>query len=125
MDRRTFMAATAATLVAPPVFAGGHGRLFTFEGINRHTVTGTAEIVGTTVNLLDDFRFDNAPDPRVALGKDGTYAPETVQTAVLEQSQWSGASSWELPAGVNPDDYNEVWIWCERFSVGLAIATAQ
>jgi len=78
-----------------------------------------------TVNLLDDFRFDNAPDPRVALGKDGTYAPETVQTAVLEQSQWSGASSWELPAGVNPDDYNEVWIWCERFSVGLAIATAQ
>lgn len=125
MDRRTFLAAAAATVAAPTAFAGGHGRLFTFQGINNHTVTGTAEIAGTTVNLLDDFVFDSAPDPRVALGKDGVYDPATVQTVVLEPGQYKGASSWELPAGVNPDDYNEVWIWCERFSVGLAIATAQ
>ena len=125
MDRRTFLAAVAASTAAPAAFAGGHGRLFSFHGINNHTVTGTAEIVGTTVNLLDDFVFDSAPDPRIALGKDGVYEPKTLQTVILEPGQYKGASSWELPAGVNPDDYNEVWVWCEKFSVGLAIATAK
>lgn len=125
MHRRTFLAVSVVTLAAPAAFAGGHGRLFTFTGINNHTVTGTAEIVGTTVHLLDDFVFDGAPDPRVALGRDGVYDPATLQTAVLQPGQYTGASSWELPAGVNPDDYNEVWIWCERFSVGLAIAAAK
>lgn len=125
MDRRRFLTAVAATTAAPAAFAGGHGRLFTFRGINNHTVTGTAEIVGTTVHLLDDFNFDSGPDPRIALGKDGTYAPETLQTIVLQPGQFKGASSWDLPAGVNPDDYNEVWIWCQQFSVGLAIATAK
>ena len=120
MDRRTFLAASAAVVVAPAAFAGGHGRLFSFRGINNHTVTGTAEIVGTTVNLLDDFRFDGAPDPRIALGKDGKYAPETL-TVLLKAD--SGASSYDLPAGINPDDYNEVWVWCEKFTVGLAIAS--
>jgi len=125
MDRRTFLAACVATTAAPAAFAGGHGRLFSFRGINNHTVTGTAEIVGTTVNLLDDFVFDSAPDPRIALGKDGVYDPATVQTIILQPNQYKGASSWELPAGVNPDDYNEVWVWCEKFSVGLAIASAK
>ena len=122
MDRRTFLVAALASTASSAVFAGGHGRLFTFNGINNHTVTGTAEIVGTTVHLLDDFRFDNAPDPRIALGADGTYAPET-QTQLL--TSFSGASSFELPEGINPDDYNEVWVWCEKFSVGLAIATVK
>jgi hypothetical protein len=125
MDRRTFLAAVAATTAAPAAFAGGHGRLFSFHGINNHTVTGTAEIVGTTVNLLDDFVFDGAPDPRIALGNDGVYDPKTLQTLVLQPNQYEGSSSWELPAGVNPDDYNEVWVWCEKFTVGLAIATAK
>ena len=122
MDRRTFLAASAVTLVTPAAFAGGHGRLFSWTGINNHTVTGTAEIVGTTINLLEDFRFDGAPDPRIALGNDGVYAPETL-TQLL--TNFSGASSFELPAGINPDDYNEVWVWCEKYSVGLAIAAAK
>ena len=119
MDRRTFLAAAAATVAAPAAFAGGHGRLFTFQGINNHTVTGTAEIAGTTVNLLDDFVFDSAPDPRVALGKDGVYDPATLMGA-LESN--TGASKYSLPAGINPDDYNEVYIWCERFNVPLGVA---
>lgn len=122
MKRRTFLAACAATAAAPAAFAGGHGRLFKFRGINNHTVTGTAEIVGNTIHLLDDFRFDSAPDPRIALGKNGKYAPETL-TKLL--TKYSGASSFDLPPGINPDDYNEVWVWCEKFSVGLAIAKAK
>ncbi len=122
MDRRLFLASTAAILAAPAAFAGGHGRLFSFKGINNHTVSGTAEIVGNKIHLLEDFRFDGAPDPRIALGRDGKYAPET-QTQLL--TNYSGKSSFELPAGINAGDYNEVWVWCERFSVGLAIATAK
>ena len=124
MDRRTFLTACAATVIAPTAFAGGHGRRFEFRGINNHTVTGTAEIAGNKIKLLDDFRFDGAPDPRIALGNDGKYAPETLGT-LLTKDKYSGASSYEVPAGINPDDYNEVWIWCERFSVGLAIASAK
>lgn len=119
MNRRFFLTAALA-LPALPAFAGGHGRLFTFRGINNHTVTGTAEIAGTTVNLLDNFRFDGAPDPKIALGKDGQYDPRTLSGALKFNS---GASSYQLPAGINPDDYNEVWVWCERFNVGLAIAS--
>ena len=120
MDRRMFLAALAASSAAP-AFAGGHGRLFSFRGINNHVVTGTAEIVGTTVHLLDDFRFDGAPDPKIALGNDGVYDPATLSGQL---TNFSGASSFELPEAINPDDYNEVWVWCERFSVGLAIASA-
>lgn len=122
MDRRTFLVTATAITAAPAAFAGGHGRLFSFKGINNHTVTGTAEIAGTTVNLLDDFVFDGAPDPKIALGKDGEYDPATLSGPLKADT---GPSSYELPAGINPDDYNEVWVWCERFSVGLAIAEAK
>lgn len=119
MNRRFFLGVAAST-VALPAFAGGHGRLFTFRGINNHTVTGTAEIVGNTVYLLDDFVFDGAPDPKVALGNDGTYDPATLSGLLTE---FNGASQFDLPEGIDPADYNEVWIWCERFNVGLAIAS--
>lgn len=122
MDRRTFCLACTAVPLAPAAFAGGHGRLFEFRGINNHTVTGTAEIADGKIYLLDDFRFDGAPDPRIALGNDGAYDPATVGELL---TNYSGASTFDLPDGINPEDYNEVWIWCERFSVGLAIASAK
>ena len=118
MNRRSFLATVLAT-TALPAFAGGHGRLGTFQGLAGHTVTGTAELAGNVVNLLDDFTFDGAPDPKIALGKDGVYDPATL-SGLLEN--YGGASSFTLPAGVDPAQYNEVWVWCERFNVGLAIA---
>ncbi|WP_342077499.1 DM13 domain-containing protein [Yoonia sp. SS1-5] len=118
MDRRSFLVAAIAT-TAMPAFAGGHGRLGTFTGVNNHVVTGTAEIAGNQVNLLDDFTFDGAPDPKIALGKDGDYDPATLMGKL---ENYNGASSFTIPDGINPDDYNEVWVWCERFSVGLGVA---
>ena len=120
-NRRSFLGGSLAALAASaalPAFAGGHGRLGTFVGASNHVTTGTAEIAGNTVNLLDDFTFDGAPDPKVALGKDG-YDPETLMGPLKSNT---GASSYEIPAGINPDDYNEVWIWCERFNVPLGVA---
>ena len=125
MNRRFVVAglAAGASMLAMPTFAGGHGRIGTFEGVNNHTTTGRAELVkkgsGGVVELMGDFTFDGAPDPKVALGKDGTYDPKTLSGALTSNN---GASSYTLPDGIDPDDYNEVWIWCEKFNVGLGVA---
>lgn len=120
MERRTFLAAMAAAAAAGPAFSGGHGRLGTFSGLSNHVTTGTAEIAGNTINLLDDFFFDGAPDPKVALGRDGVYDPATLMGLL---SSNTGASSYTAPAGIDPADYNEVWIWCEQFNVPLGVAS--
>lgn len=121
MNRRTFLTMTATGLVAASatkVLAGGHGRLGTFTGKSNHITTGTAEIAGNQVNLLDDFTFDGAPDPKVALGKDG-YDSKTLMGLLKSNN---GKSSYTIPAGIDPADYNEVWIWCEQFNVPLGVA---
>ncbi|GFE64539.1 DM13 domain-containing protein [Litoreibacter roseus] len=126
LNRRSFLKtatlSAAASVIAPYALAGGHGRLGTFTGASNHVTTGTAELVksgnGGSVELLDDFTFDGAPDPKVALGKDG-YDPSTLMGPLTSNN---GASSYQIPAGINPDDYNEVWIWCERFNVPLGVA---
>ena len=124
LDRRQFLISSAAvTLVAPlPALAGGHGKIGTFEGKSNHITTGRVEVVNAngkaTINLLDDFSFDGAPDPKVALGNNG-YDSKTLMGLLKSNT---GASSYEVPAGINVDDYNEVWIWCEKFNVPLGVA---
>ncbi|MGR3502154.1 DM13 domain-containing protein [Pseudaestuariivita sp.] len=121
MNRRAFLGSVAAVMAAP-AFAGGHGRIGTFTGASNHVTRGRAELVKEgstyTVHLLDDFVFDGAPDPKVALGRDG-YDASTLM-GLLKKNR--GASSYKVPAGINADDYNEVWIWCERFNVPLGVA---
>ncbi|MEM0948401.1 MAG: DM13 domain-containing protein [Pseudomonadota bacterium] len=116
-NRRTFII-SAAALAASPAFAGGHGRLGTFVGASNHVTTGTAEIAGDTITLLDDFTFDGAPDPKVALGNNG-YDSSTLMGALQSNS---GKQSYKVPAGIDTGNYNEVWIWCERFNVPLGVA---
>jgi hypothetical protein len=119
LTRRSLLLTAPALVTIPAVLrAGGHGRLGTFVGESNHVTTGTAEIADNMVNLLSDFTFDGAPDPQVALGNNG-YDASTLMG--LLQSN-SGEQSYEIPAGINPDDYNEVWIWCVRFNVPLGVA---
>lgn len=121
MDRRHFLlsaGALGAAAISLPAFAGGHGRLGTFEGKSNHITTGTAEVAGNKVNLLADFTFDGAPDPKVALGRNG-YDANTLMGPLKSNA---GASSYDIPAGIDPAQYNEVWIWCERFNVPLGVA---
>jgi hypothetical protein len=123
-NRRTFLIAASAlaTATALPAFAGGHGRLGTFKGESNHVTSGRAEIAKeggkNVVHLLDDFFFDGAPDPKVALGKDG-YDKSTLMGKLKKNS---GKSSYEIPASIDPSKYNEVWIWCEKFNVPLGVA---
>jgi len=118
MNRRQFIV-TGLSLITLPAFAGGHGRLGSFEGRSTHTSSGTAEIAGDTVMLLEDFMLDNAPDPVVGLGKDGTYDPNTFMG---ELTAMSGSSTYTVPAGINSADYNEVYVWCRAANVPLSVA---
>ena len=121
MNRRRLLLGPLALLAGAalrPAHAGGHGRLGSFRGASGHATTGTAEIAGGRVNLLADFRFDGAPDPKVALGRGG-YDPATLMGALRSNE---GASSYALPAGLDAAAYDEVWIWCERFDVPLGVA---
>lgn len=121
IDRRTLLAATAGAtgaLALTPALAGGHGRLATFSGESGHVASGRAEIADGRVNLLDDFQFDGAPDPKVALGRGG-YDPATLMGDLQADS---GAQSYAVPDGIDPSQYDEVWIWCEEFDVPLAVA---
>lgn len=129
MDRRAFLnialkagVATAVATIGAPALAAGAGRIATFTKKNSYAVTGRAELVkrgnGYVVNLSDDFSFANAPDPKIALGRYG-YDKSTLM-GLLKSSK--GASSYQVPAGINADDYNEVWIWCEQYNVPLAVA---
>lgn len=95
----------------------------TFTGLSKHVTSGTATIVktdsGYVIQLGEDFFFDGAPDPKVALGKDGKYDPSTLIELLRENT---GAQSYKVPASIDVSAYNEVYIWCEKFSVGLGVA---
>ena len=95
-----------------------------FVGASDHITTGTVEVIKNadgshTIVLGDDFSLDGAPDPRVGLGKDGFYNGNTDSGNL---GSLTGTQSFTVPAGVDVSDFNEVYIWCEQFSVPLGIA---
>lgn len=94
-----------------------------FDGLNGHATSGQVSIVATddghAVVLGEDFSHDGAPDPKVGLGSHGEYDP-TTQIGPLRAN--SGSQSYPVPAAVDVTAYNEVYIWCEKFSVGLGVA---
>jgi hypothetical protein len=102
-----------------PAFAQSFGP---FEGENGHVTTGTATIVqeggAFFIQLSEDFTFDGAPDPKLALGN-GRVDPAT---AMADLAANTGAQRYALPAGVNPADYTTLHVWCEEFTVSLGIA---
>jgi hypothetical protein len=119
-SRRSVLRAALALAAAAPSFAlaGGHGRLGQFTGASGHVTRGGAEIAGNQITLLSDFQFDGAPDPKVALGSDG-YDKSTLMGPLKSNT---GKQVYTVPAGIDTANYNEVWIWCEKFNVPLGVA---
>jgi hypothetical protein len=96
----------------------------TFTGASNHITTGGVTIVknddGTaTVTFDSSFSLDGAPDPRVGFGKDGAYVDGT-DLGVLKKL--AGTQSYIVPASLNIDDFNELYIWCLKFAVPLGVA---
>lgn len=94
-----------------------------FAGASNHVTTGSVSVVktesGLRVVLGADFSFDGAPDPKVGFGKNGSY-DKSSQLAHLQAD--AGEQSYAIPTSVNVSDYNEIYIWCEKFSVPLGVA---
>ncbi|WP_299401873.1 DM13 domain-containing protein [uncultured Roseobacter sp.] len=114
----------ALSLTVLATFGASAGTSGSFIGKSDHITTGGVTIVknadGTaTVTLDENFSLDGAPDPRVAFGKDGSYAPEA-DLGVLQKL--NGKQVYTVPASVNIEDYNEIYIWCLKFSVPLGVA---
>ena len=94
-----------------------------FRGKSGHATSGGVRVVkttdGTVVVLEPEFRFDGAPDPKLGFGKNG-YVKST-QFSDLKSNR--GEQTYQIPPSLDPAGYNEVWIWCQRFSVPLGVAT--
>ncbi len=96
----------------------------TFTGKSDHVTTGGVTILETSngyaVVLEADFTLDGAPDPKIGFGNDGVFAPETLFSPLRKKN---GLQAYELPASVDPTAFNEIYIWCEKFSVPLGVAS--
>ena len=95
-----------------------------FVGASSHITEGDVTIVKTansTLIILDkNFSLDGAPDPKVGLGTNGKY---DAKTQAGDLKDLTGLQVYELPRSVDASSYNEVYIWCEKYSVPLGVAS--
>lgn len=91
-----------------------------------HETKGTAELVevdGKKYLQLRDFHTSNGPDVRVYLVKGSSANPSSVKApGSIDLGSIKGNigdQAYELPAGIDLDEYGAVSIWCERFAVGF------
>lgn len=109
-------------LAASTALAGGAGT-GSFKGLSNHVTKGNVEVVKTAdgweIHLKDSFWFDGAPDPRVGFGKNGKFVDPTDFEPLRKNA---GMQVYKVPANIDPEDFDEVYIWCRKFSVPLGVA---
>lgn len=93
-----------------------------FKGAGGHQSSGGISLVrnGKTLRVVfaGNFKLDGAPDPKIAFGNNG-YVQGTIFARLRSLN---GAQTYTVPAGTKLAQYNEIWLWCERFNVPLAVA---
>ncbi|MEJ6390091.1 DM13 domain-containing protein [Gymnodinialimonas ulvae] len=112
-------ASVATVASADTVTASG-----TFTGLSDHITTGGVSVVETSgggaVVILDtDFSLDGAPDPSVGFGIDGEYV---AASDLGELTSINGLQAFIVPDGLDLAEFNEIYIWCDEFSVPLGVA---
>jgi hypothetical protein len=129
--RTPFIAALVAIAMTAALFSGPTAALAgedivasgSFKGASSHVTNGNVTIRktadGVVVVLEDDFDFDGAPDPKLGFGKDGRY-DRASQISHLGSNK--GRQVYEVPAHVEPEAYNEFYVWCEKYNVPLGVA---
>lgn len=96
----------------------------------EHGTTGTAKIIrladGARVLRFEELDTSNGPDLRVflspveAVDDARAYGERFVDLGALKGNK--GNQNYEIPDGVDLDDYGSAVIWCRRFSVGFGVA---
>ena len=132
LSRRQFTGAalTTAALVslgAAPGMAGSKTRTGTLSGRKGYKVVGSVSVTKadgkTKVVLADEYLFDpakNPPDIKIGFGNGEQYAKGSKIHDRLTVKK--GAATFDVPSSVNPDEYSELYIYCEKFTVILAVA---
>jgi len=120
-------AAATATWGVAPVLAGSKKRTGSLSGRKGYTVSGTVNVVkdggSTKVVLNDNYLFDqgkNPPDIKIGFGNGESYSKGSKIHDKLSIKK--GAASFDVPASIDTDKYSELYIYCEQFSVILAVA---
>ncbi|MEK6204616.1 MAG: DM13 domain-containing protein [Amylibacter sp.] len=95
-----------------------------FHGASDHITKGEYTISmqadgSYVITLEDNFSLDGAPDPSVGFGKDGKYSKVTY---LGNLKNLKGKQSFAIPASVDLTKFNEVYIWCAKFTVPLGVA---
>ena len=97
-------------------------RAGTFKGVSNYRAQGEIQIVKvggvTKIILPQNFSVSGVPDPKLGFGSNGYKAG----TLFAKLNRNSGTQEYVVPANVDLSKFNEVWIWCERFSVAIAVA---
>ena len=132
ISRRQFAglaAVAAATAAVGPsiAFAASADRTGSLSGRQGYIVSGTVDVKTvdgkTTVSLGEDYVFDpnkNPPDIKIGFGNGESYAKGSKIHDKL--SVKSGAASFEVPSSIDTSKYDELYIYCEQFTVILAVA---
>lgn len=119
MKRRHFLVAIGLTGLALPAYGQSDVRRGTFEGRSRHETSGQVAVAGRRISLGADFSLDRRVDPIVGLGRDGVWDPESYAGDLVNLT---GAQDYMIPQSLDPEMYNEVYIWCRAADVPLGIA---
>ncbi|MBI4122849.1 MAG: DM13 domain-containing protein [Parcubacteria group bacterium] len=100
------------------------GAFIDADGFHKTSGTATLLKIGEKyyVRFEEDFQTTNGPDLFVHLGKDGEYAASARLGGLRGNI---GSQNYEVPEGIDPLAYNEVWIWCRAFSVPFGHAVLQ
>lgn len=96
-----------------------------FAGASGHVTKGDVKVVTTQsgqtlVVLGENFFFDGAPDPQISFGKGGKHIPATLMGKLASNT---GKQVYEVPAGVNPADFDQVYVYCVKYNVPLGVAS--
>jgi len=120
------MAAGAAG-VTPALAGSPNARTGFLSGRKGYNVSGTVKVIKdhgqAQVVLEGDYLFDptkNPPDIKIGFGNGETYATGSKIHDALSIKQ--GSASFPVPASINTDEFSELYIYCEKFSVILAVA---
>lgn len=99
----------------------------TFVGFDKiHNGTGTASVYQFAdadaeghgrerffLRFEEGFQVNNGPDLYVGFGKNGQY----VKGSEISKLKGNiGAQNYEIPANLDLNQYDSVWVWCKAFS---------
>jgi len=132
LSRRQFAglgltAGATLALGAAPSLAGQTVRKGTLTGRQGYEVAGSVQVITsggkTQVVLGEDYVFDpakNPPDIKIGFGNGEEYAEGSKIHDNLTVKK--GMVSFDVPDAIDTDAYSELYIYCEKFSVILAVA---